>query len=87
MLAKAALKEQLPELKNNPIRSEDEDGSDNNGDGNNLSKVQHGTDPSSVTKLRALCMKIWREVHAEVWANGTEDVHCEVNEAMKHERE
>ena len=58
MLAKAALKEQLPELKNNPIRSKDKDGSDNDGNGNNLSKGQHGTDPSSVTKLRVLCMKI-----------------------------
>jgi len=86
-LAKAALKERLPELENNPIGSEDEDGSDDDGDGNNLSKGQRGTDPSSVTKLRALRMKIRREVRAEAWANETEDVRREVNEAMKHERE
>ena len=86
-LAKAALQERLPELENNPIGSEDEDGSDDDGDGNNLSKGQRGTDPSSVTKLRALRMKIRREVRAEAWANETEDVRREVNEAMKHERE
>jgi len=86
-LAKAALKERLPELKNNPNGSEDEDGSDDDGDGNNLSKGRHGTDPSSVTKLRALRMKIRREVRAEAWANETEDVRRKVNEAMKHERE
>jgi len=86
-LAKAALKEQLPELEDNPIGSEDEDGSDDNGDDNNLPKGQQSTDTSSVTKLRALRMKIRRQVRADAWVNETEDVHREVSEAMKHERE
>ena len=87
-LAKAALKERLPELENNSLGSDDEDDSDDDGDGNNLSKAQRGIDASSaVKKLRALRMKIRREVRADAWANETEDVRCEVREAMKHERE
>ena len=72
-LAKDALYEQLPELQNIPNRSEDEDDSDEDdsdeddideddsdgdGDSSKLSKAKPGTEPSSMTQLRALCIKI-----------------------------
>jgi hypothetical protein len=86
-LAKAALDEQLPELQNIPNGSEDEDDSDGDGDSSELSKAKPGTEPSSMTKLRALRMKIRREVRAQAWADESEEVRRQVREEIKRERE
>ena len=86
-LAKAALDEQLPELQNIPNSSEDEDDGDEDGDSSELSKGKPGTKPSSMTKLRALRMKIRREVRAQAWADESEEVRRQVREEIKRERE
>lgn len=86
-LAKAALAERLPELQNGPNGSEGENESDSDGDGNVLSKGKPGAETSSVKSIRALRMKVRREVRADAWANETEDVRREVREAMRRERE
>ena len=86
-LAKAALVERLPELQNGPNGSEGENESDSDGDGNVLSKGKPGAETSSVKSIRALRMKVRREVCTDAWANETEDVHQEVREAMRCKRE
>lgn len=86
-LAKAALDKQLPELQNIPNGSEDEDDSDGDGASSELSKGKPGTESSSMKKLRALRMKIRREVRAQAWANETEEVRREVRDEIKRERE
>jgi hypothetical protein len=86
-LAKAALNEQLPELQNIPNSSEEENDSDGDGASSELSKGKPGTESSSMKKLRALRMKIRREVRAQAWANETEEVRHEVRDEIKHERE
>ena len=86
-LAKAAFNEQLPELQNIPNGSEDEDDSDGDGDSSELSKAKPGTEPSSMTKLRALRMKIQHEVRAQAWADESEEVRRQVREEIKRERE
>jgi hypothetical protein len=86
-LAKAALDERLPELQNIPNGSDDEHDSDGDGNSSELSKGKPGTEPSSMKKLRALRMKIRREVRADAWANETEEVRRKVKEEMTRERE
>ena len=97
VLAKAALAERLPDRQNILNGSEDDNDSDGDGDGdgdgggddsaNALSKGKTSTESSSVKSIRALRMKIRREVRADAWANETEDVRREVREAMKQEGE
>lgn len=94
-LAKAALAERLPDRQSILNGSEDDNESDSDSDGdgdgddnaNALSKGKTSTESSSVKSIRALRMKIRREVRADAWANETEDVRHEVREAMKKERE
>jgi phage protein D len=86
MLAKQALAERLPELQNIPNSSDEEGESDADSDGQDSSKGK-GAEASSLQKIRALRMKIRREVRAEAWANETAEVRREVKEAMMRERE
>jgi hypothetical protein len=77
-LIKEAIAERLPELQNGSNGSEDDDESDS--DGEDSSK-------SSTKQIRALRMKIRREVRAEAWANESEEVRCQVKEEIIRERE
>ena len=85
-LVKVALADRLPELQNIPTSTDDENDSDDGSDSQNMAKGK-STEASSLKKIRALRMKIRREVRAEAWANETAEVRCEVKEAMMRERE
>jgi len=87
-LAKTALAERLPELQNvlNGSDDSEEDESDADSDGQDSSKGK-GAEASSLQKIRALRMKIRREVRAEAWANETAEVRQEVKNEMMRERE
>jgi hypothetical protein len=71
-LEKAALAERLPDRQNILNGSEDDNESDGNGDSdgdnnaNVLSKGKPSTEASSVKSIRALRMKIRREVRADM---------------------
>ncbi|KIM38353.1 hypothetical protein M413DRAFT_30193 [Hebeloma cylindrosporum] len=84
-LVKEAMAEQLPEIPHGTNGS-DEDKSDNDSGGDDSTKDKR-TEPRSIQKLRALRMKIRREVRAEAWANETEEVRCQVKKAIMRERE
>ena len=84
-LVKVAIADRVPELQNVPTSTDDENDSD---DGSDEQDAAKGTSTAnSLKKIRALRMKIRREVRAEAWANETAEVRREVKEAMIHERE
>jgi hypothetical protein len=83
-LVKDALAERLPELQNAPNASDDEGESNDDGEDSSKGKT---TEASSLKMLRALRMKIRREVRAEAWANETSEVRRQVKEEMMRERE
>ena len=85
-LAKDTLKKWLPELQHVLNGSKGEEESDGDSSNENSPKDKH-MEPSSVKKLRALHMKICHEVHADAWANKTEEVQCHIKKEMMHERE
>jgi len=85
-LVKTALADRLPELQNVPTSTDGENDSDDSSDGQDMSKGK-ATETSSLKKIRALHMKIRREVRAEAWANETAEVRRHVKEAMIRERE
>lgn len=85
-LVKEAFAERLPELQHLCNTSDDEDESDNASEDDDSSKDKC-TEPRSLKKLRALRMKIRREVRAEAWANETEEIRRQVKEEIMREKE
>lgn len=85
-LAKDALDRRLPELQHVADDGEAEEESDSDSSAEDSSKDKR-TEPSSLQKLRALRMKVRREVRADAWANETEEVRRHVKEELARERE
>jgi hypothetical protein len=83
-LVKEALAEQLPGLQNVPEDSDD-DSDESDGDGVESSKDK-ATTANSLKKIRALRMKIRRQVRAEAWANEPAEVHRQVKEEIIREK-
>jgi len=85
-LVKEAFAERLPELQHLSNTSDNEGESDNDSEDDDSSK-DRSTVPRSLKKLRALRMKIRREVRAEAWANETEEIPRQVKEEIMREKE
>jgi len=84
-LVKEAFTERLPELQHLCNTSDDEDESNNDSEDDDSSRDKC-TEPRSLKKLRALRMKIRREVHAEAWANETEEIRRQVKKDIMREK-